>query len=248
MAAKYTRLLRSIWRDPDFIALSEASQRLYLLLMSQPDISACGVLPLLEMRWANMAADTDADSVRAALDPLTDGPKPFVMVDFGTLEVWVRSYLKVDELYRVPNGRKAIDAALDAVTSPLLRGHIGTVYRTLCGTHDPTDTRSDRPPQQPAASTYTNANASSQHRDPSPNDPPCDEVQAVIDCMVGLRLQQERDIRNPGRYAAALRKELPIEHGAKIAELLGKFPGAPVSALASATLTGDTRHLAGYAA
>lgn len=68
--ARYARVFASIWADPDFCALSSSAQRLYLLLITQPDVSHCGVLPLTERRWARLAADTDADSVRAALDEL----------------------------------------------------------------------------------------------------------------------------------------------------------------------------------
>lgn len=245
MAAKYSRIFRSIWRDTDFIALPSDAQRLYMLLFSQPDISACGVLPLLVARWANLAADTDADSVQAALTALTAGPKPFVVTDDGTLEAWVRGYLKFDELYKVPNGRKSIDSSLDTVVSPLLRQQIETVYVTLTETLDATHAGTDGPPQQPAASSqpphHTPAAATS-----SPTEPG-DKFRAVIECMVSLRLQQEKGIRNATRYKAALRRDFPTEHGDTVTRLIAQFPEAPTSSIAAAALTGDTRQLGAYA-
>lgn len=254
MAAKYSRIFRSIWRDPDFLALSAGAQRLYLLLLTQPDISACGVLPLLVQRWAKLAPDTDADSVQAALDELATLPATLVVRDTETLEVWVRSYLKYDELHRVPNGRKAIDAALDAVASPLLRQQIERVYGTLTGTlpETLTGTLDERvgPPQQPAASSQQPSpptTTSSRSQQPNPPDNRTDTFKAVIDTMVSLRLQATKDVRNPSRLTATLKRELPAEHGDTIHRLLEQFPSAPVSAIAAAALTGDTRQLAGWA-
>jgi len=247
MAAKYSRILRSIWRDPDFITLPAGAQRLYVLLFSQPDISACGVLPLLVARWANLAPDTDADSVQSDMDSLTAGPKPLVVTDDGTLEAWVRGYLKIDELYKVPNGRKSIDAALEAVVSPLLRDHIGRVYETLVRTHDGTLDWMWRRPQQPAASSLHRLPPLEPQPQPDPARDPSDKFGAVIDCMVGQRLQTERNVRNPTRYRAALKRELPAEHADTVYRLLEQFPAAPVSAIASAALTGETRNLAGWA-
>lgn len=250
MASKYSRIFRSIWRDKDFIALPAGAQRLYMLLFSQPDISACGVLPLLVGRWANLAPDTDADSVQADLDALAAGPATLVVTDTGTLEVWVRSYLKHDEMYKVPNGRKAIDAALDAVASPLLREQIERVYGTLTGRVPETLEGRVGPPQQPAASSQQPSpptTTGSRGQQPDPHGTPSGAFGEVLDLMVGMRLQSERSIRNPVRYAASLRRDMPAEHGDTIQRLLDGFPTAPASAIAAAVLTGDTRQLAGWA-
>ncbi|GGW99058.1 HNH endonuclease [Streptomyces chartreusis] len=52
MARGHGRILTSIWEDPDFLKLSEGEQRLYLFLLSQPNISHAGLLPLTIRRWA----------------------------------------------------------------------------------------------------------------------------------------------------------------------------------------------------
>ncbi len=50
--AGYVKLYRSVWQDPDFVALPPAAQRLYFLLISQPDLTHVGVLPLMPARCA----------------------------------------------------------------------------------------------------------------------------------------------------------------------------------------------------
>ena len=42
--AGYVKLFRSIWNDPDFRALTRGQQQLYMLLISQQDLSNVGVL------------------------------------------------------------------------------------------------------------------------------------------------------------------------------------------------------------
>lgn len=119
--ANYVRLFRSIWNNPDFVALGATDQRTYLMLMSQPDITAAGVLPRLERRWAKLAADTTMDVVESSLLRLADAR--FVIIDETTDEVWVRSYIRYDELFRVPNGRKSIERAIDSMLSKSLARH-----------------------------------------------------------------------------------------------------------------------------
>lgn len=217
--AKYTRLLRSIWTNPDFVALPAHAQRLYLLLISQPDITAAGVLPLMERRWSRLAPDTDADSVRDALEWLqrtqpSSGAEGFVIVDTSTDELWVRSYLEVDELYRVPNGRKSIASAVDAVTSSLLRNHIQTALSTLDGTVPATVNAREGPPQQPAAASKSLSESSSRSRDPSSNGhhpaEACDlpaAAAAALDLLIEHRLTTEQGIRDGGRYGAKIRRD-----------------------------------------
>lgn len=244
-AKKYTRLLRSIWRDKDFTGLPASAQRTYLMLISQPDISPCGVLPLLVARWATLAPDTDADSVRADLEVLAEAA--FVVFDDDTLELWVRGYMKVDELFVSPNGRKALDAAREAVTSDLLRARIEATYLTLVG-GGPQGAgegagEGPRSPQQPAALALSSSESSSRDR---AGDPP-DGFDDVIDCMVSIRLRSETGIKHPARYAKALKRDLPSEHGGRIRLLMKRFPGAPCSSIAAAALSGDLRPLAAYA-
>lgn len=242
MAGKYTKLLRSIWRDPDFIALTADEQRMYMLLISQPDISTCGVLPLFVDRWAKFACDTNADLVRNAVQGLEEGDNPFVVTDDDTLELWVRSYIKHDDLLSQPNGRTSIRNAMHAVASPLLREQISNYYETLVGT--PPDGLPHPSSQRPAAEAATNTSTDSSGQQPDDSDAFSD----VIEAIVLLRLQSDKTVRNPARWSNTLRKQLPDEHRSRINDLMGKFPSAPASSIAAAIVSGETRQLAQYAA
>lgn len=217
--AGYAKLFRRIWSDPDFCALDDGPQRLYMLLISQPDLSSCGVLALRPRRWATLAANTDADSVDRSLDVLRAAG--FVLIDTAAEELAVRTYIQHDEGWRTPNIRKAIDKALDEVLSPALRTHIARVLATLPETLDGRDSSS----QQPAS---CKPPPSSQQRDGS--DSPgghslrlCDEAAAAIEIFIAHKLATE-NVRNTTRYTTRLRTDLPIEHGEALARHLATHP------------------------
>lgn len=120
MARKYANILTAIWRNEDFKALDSDEQRMYLLLTSQPDISAAGVLHLSVTRWSAMARNTPPDAVAAALEGLARGR--FVIYDTKTEELLVRSFVRWDGGYtnskRIPVIR---DAAQEVLSPTILR-------------------------------------------------------------------------------------------------------------------------------
>lgn len=67
MARSYASLATAIWSDRGFRGLDPREQWAYLMLSTQPNITAAGTLPLTLHRWAQLAADGDADVLRAAL-------------------------------------------------------------------------------------------------------------------------------------------------------------------------------------
>jgi hypothetical protein len=109
MARTYAHVSTSIWQNPDFRSLSIGAQRLYFMLLTQADISSCGVLPLTVKRWAKNAADSDPDSLSIALTELTDSL--FLIIDETTEEVLVRTFVKWDG---GANNSKRLPAILDA--------------------------------------------------------------------------------------------------------------------------------------
>lgn len=119
MARSYARIMTAIWRDKDFRALASGPQRIYLLLVTQPDISAAGVLALRPRRWADMAFDTTMGDVRSCLRALEESR--FVVVDWETEEVLVRSFVRWDGGYNNEKRQKMIDRAADEVSSGSLR-------------------------------------------------------------------------------------------------------------------------------
>jgi hypothetical protein len=98
MARKEARVQVTIWSDPEFVALSQEDQRNYFHAFTQPGISLCGVLPLTMGRWTGMAADVTPEGMRASFDRLEVAK--FILVDYETDELLVRSFLRHDGVWR----------------------------------------------------------------------------------------------------------------------------------------------------
>ena len=122
MARNHARIYATIWSDPDFLAVSSDAQRLYLLLLSQPNLSHCGLLALTVKRWASKALDTTPARIEAALQELADAR--FVVVDHGTEELLIRSFIRGDEVYKQPNVLAAAGKDAEGIVSPLLRSEL----------------------------------------------------------------------------------------------------------------------------
>lgn len=122
MAREYAKLLTRIWADGDFKRLSGNAQRLYFQIISQPDISMAGVVTLAEKRWSFQVGDQDEAHISAALGELESGL--FVVVDRGTQEVLVRSYVRSDECWKSPTSMKGVDSSVRSVLSTGLKAVI----------------------------------------------------------------------------------------------------------------------------
>lgn len=240
--SRYARIFASIWADPDFVALPSCAQRLYLLLVTQPDVSHCGVLPLTERRWARLAADTDADSVRAALTRLE--ADRFVIIDDTTEEVLIRSYVKWDGQHVSPNGSKAIEKARSQVLSKTLANLVTDTLQAL--RQAPTEGASpgaierDASPLQPAAS---NRNQQPQPAAPPPGPQPTPPNTAAaaftrtVDLAVEHRRRHTTSIHNPTGWEKSTRHGIEHDHGPHIRKLLaeGSTPEQIVTALYGTT-------------
>jgi len=118
MARDFGRILASIWSDPDFLAMAQAPQRFYLFLVTQPNLSYAGVLPVTARRWAKSANDLTPAEVLDLLDELA--AHRFVVWDPDTEEVLVRTLLRHDKIYRQPNVMlKAVSDASEIVSTRL---------------------------------------------------------------------------------------------------------------------------------
>lgn len=123
MARAYAPLKSSIWTNRDFCSLSSAAQRVYLLAMSQPNISWAGVVPFTEKRWASFASDTTRGSIAEAVNELVD--RGFVVLDDDTEELWIRSFVKHNRILEQPQLRKkAVGEAVAAVVSATIRAAV----------------------------------------------------------------------------------------------------------------------------
>lgn len=142
MARSYATIRTQIWKNPDFSALNLDAQWAFLMLISQNDINLCGVIPYRPKFWATHASVTLA-RVRKACAALE--ASEFVVIDDTTDDLWVRSFIKYDNVLRQPNVaiRMAKDfqglhseriAALVRASLPeLLHPHFPEAFLTLGG-------------------------------------------------------------------------------------------------------------------
>lgn len=119
MARRYARVASSIWDDPDFRALPGSAQFLYLKLISQRDISMCGVLSLSTHRWAGCTSDGSSKAVEKALSALHEAR--FVVVDWDTGEALIRTFMRHNDVWASANTAKAGARAFGAVHSLIIR-------------------------------------------------------------------------------------------------------------------------------
>lgn len=120
MARDYAKLLCSAWTaDPDWSGRSSEAQRLYLLTLSQPDVSYAGVVPYRPRRWATMSKDSSLTKVRRSLTELE--AHGYVVIDADTQELLIRSFIRHDNPLKVPNMARAMVNAFHAILSHHLR-------------------------------------------------------------------------------------------------------------------------------
>lgn len=111
MARGHGRILTSIWEDADFLTLTQEQQRLYLFLISQPNLNHAGLLPLTLRRWSSGARDLDEYDLRMALRALESNG--FVEIDSDAEELYVCNYFRHAGIGGQP---RVVAAAFDAIT------------------------------------------------------------------------------------------------------------------------------------
>ena len=121
MARTEARVFTSIWRDEHFLALPRSAQRLYMFLLSQEDLTYCGVMPLRERRWAPKAAGLTIADLGQDLKALEAASCRFIVVDEETGELLIRSFMRNDEVWKQPNLMKAARSAASQVESEAIR-------------------------------------------------------------------------------------------------------------------------------
>jgi hypothetical protein len=119
MARSYAPILTSIWQDRDVWALSGESQRVYFLLISQPDTSYCGVVGVHEKRWAKWSADASQEAIGEAIGELQ--ARGFVTYDEETEELFIRSFMKHNNVFSQPNITKVALRQFDEIHSPTIK-------------------------------------------------------------------------------------------------------------------------------
>jgi hypothetical protein len=119
MARDYGRIFSRIWDDKDFLALDQAPQRFYFFLLTQKNLSKAGVLPVTLRRWANSAADLDSKQALRLLSELDRAR--FVVWDDETEEVLIRTFIRGDEVYKLPNVMQTMVKDAAEIMSPKIR-------------------------------------------------------------------------------------------------------------------------------
>lgn len=127
MPRDHGRILSTIWQDRDFRQRSPEAQRLYMLLLSQPNVNNAGVLPLQVTKWARGCSHTSPEDVQKALDELSE--HRYVMYDEDTEEALVRSYMRNDGVMRHPNLVKNALRCAEATESQELRDVLANELR-----------------------------------------------------------------------------------------------------------------------
>lgn len=115
----FAKLYTRIWSDRDFIALPERLQRGFLMLISQGNLNAAGVIALQPRRWARFAPDSTPESITRVVNALEE--RRYVCVDWDTEELLVRSYIRNDGLWKQPNVMKGSFDDIEATLSDRLR-------------------------------------------------------------------------------------------------------------------------------
>lgn len=122
MARDRANIRTDIWNDDDFRNLSPQAQLLYLQLLTSATLTYAGVADWRPKRIAVLAAGRTPKQTEDAARELVDGL--FVVIDEGTEEVLIRSFLKHDGLLQKPNVTKAMVTAYGQVYSLDLKGVI----------------------------------------------------------------------------------------------------------------------------
>ena len=117
--AEYGKLFARIWSDPDFTRLPARAQQVYAMLCSHSTRNLAGVLPLTLKRWAKSTGDATVDNITEALHQLAAAN--FVVVDWDSEELLVRTFIRNDEVYKQPNLMKAARRFALQVESSRLR-------------------------------------------------------------------------------------------------------------------------------
>ena len=130
--------MAAIWNDPDFLALSEGPQRLYMFLLSQPDLSHAGLVPLRIGRWAKKVAGGTRDVIEDHISALSDAR--FVVADNDTEELLVRTFVRNDGVYKQPKVMLRMREDARQIESPILRQAFRTELDRL-----PLDELNDKP-------------------------------------------------------------------------------------------------------
>lgn len=129
MARTFASIKIAIWKDDAFRALTMAEQWLYKALLSQPDLTAAGVIIYRPSRWSKLCADCTADEINGILDQLV--AKRYIVIDEDSEEVLIRTFIKHDGSGGNWKFRKGVQSSIDRIESDHLRAVAQATFNAL---------------------------------------------------------------------------------------------------------------------
>lgn len=119
MARTEARIRCAIWDDEDYCSLPFEAQWLYKAILSQKDLSLCGVVIWTAKRFAKLAPNLSANTVKKSLALLIE--RRYVVLDDDTDELGVRTFLRNDRVIDSPNLILAMSHDFGAIRSRVIR-------------------------------------------------------------------------------------------------------------------------------
>jgi hypothetical protein len=116
---RHIRIKASIWLDEEFVSLPVAAQWLYLVILSQPGVTLCGVLQPAYKRWATFAMDAKTDDVEKSALILQE--RAFVQIDDDTDEMLIRTFVRHGIALDSENAVVGMSRAFETIHSKHLR-------------------------------------------------------------------------------------------------------------------------------
>lgn len=130
----HARINLDIWGNDDWLELTPPAQHLYFVLWTSPQLSYCGCGDWHPGRIAAKAKGWTAAAVEAAAAELSR--ELFLIIDTDTGEFVLRSWVKHDGLWRVPNMAVSMANARADLASRTLRAVV--VFEVLkCKAREP---------------------------------------------------------------------------------------------------------------
>lgn len=163
MARDHARIRTQLWRNDDFTALAADAQWVFMMVLSQPDLNLCGVVPYRPRYWATLAQGLPVARVRKAAEALERAQ--FVVIDTDTDELWVTSFIRYDGVLKSPNVARGMARHYDTIHSDKIRRRLRDSLPHRLHPHFPDDfltlgakelgqlirERTTEPPAEPAA-------------------------------------------------------------------------------------------------
>lgn len=119
MARKLAIVPASLWHDESFGSLAHGPQWLYLMLLTQRQLTPAAILPTLPRRWSNEARSVSETEVRNWLDELEVAG--WTHTDRGEQDTFVSGYFEAEQIARQPRRVVGAYEAINRIGSGRLR-------------------------------------------------------------------------------------------------------------------------------